>query len=220
MSIAAGHLAQLVRLTGGYLKFPACEDASEAPPGTVKDTAKAHSIRRPSKADRRVTSADSAMSVTAISKAAPRPVRDEPHLLGREVVVDRQLLTVMGAKAPSGAAQDASERFGPSRSRRSSWTSQTVHSAANPANPEGFVFTVSGGADQQTEIRAHVAADHRGHGSPKGTGFPCAEALLRLASHPPRRERQDGAGSARPRQRCGDARQVLAPVAGLGRPDP
>jgi integrase len=136
---------------------------------------------------------------------------DRLQMLKREVVVDRQLVTLAGSQpllAPPKT--EASVRTVP--------LPQVVvdvmaaHLATYPSGPEGYVFTA--------DIRAPVAPCCANCGPAGRDRDALTEALLRQPVDPVRRERQDSAGAAGPRLCCRDARHLLAPLARLRRPNP
>jgi integrase len=142
---------------------------------------------------------------------------DRVDFLRRLLTVDRQLVTVPGLDPYLGPPKTAaSVRTIPLP--QAVLDALALHLRTFPA--DDLVLTSSTGTPIRRTRFGEVWRDAvKGAGAPHGTGFNAlrhfhASLLIRHG------ERQDGAGEARPRQRSGDARHLLAPLAGQQRPDP
>lgn len=144
---------------------------------------------------------------------------DRLDMLRRTVTVDRQLVSVVGR----------GKMFGPPKTAASVRTiplpqvvvdELAAHLAAYPPAGAGFVFTHLAEPISRSTFGNLWRAPARAADVPLGQGDPLAAPLLREPADPARGVGQDGAGSARSRQRHRDARHLIAPVARLRRSDP
>jgi integrase len=140
--------------------------------------------------------------------------------LRRQIRVEQQLVTIAGLAPSLGPPKtDASIRAVPLPTVIAEGLA--AHVGAYPPGQWGLVFTTPAGA---ADLALYMVRAMGRVGSSSwfagGHQVPRSEALLRVAAHPPRRECQDGSGSARACERQRNPRHVLPLVARLRGPYP
>lgn len=144
---------------------------------------------------------------------------DRVDFLRRSLRIDRQLIKVTGREpflAPPKTA--ASVRTIPLP--QVVVDALSVHVAEHGTGPAGLVFTLDELPVRRASFFQRVWRPAlKASGLPRDTHFHAMRHYYRQPVHPTWRERQDGSGQARPRERQRDAGHLLPPMAGQRRPD-